>query len=125
VFEHLNPRKIDSYIAKCAALLNSGGLLYINSPMFGVDRIFGEVFPIYLRVWEQSVDGLFRHLEVDELGWPSGGHLIWATPVWWERLFLRHGMVRDESKEHLLHDKYAEYFERAPARKSIMVLRKG
>jgi SAM-dependent methyltransferase len=124
VFEHLNPMKIDRYIERCNQLLNPHGILYINSPMFGQDRNFGEIFSFYIEAWYDSRDGLFRQIEVDERGWPRGGHLIWARPDWWEAQFRRHGMLRDEHAETMLHSKYASYFAQAPARKSLMVLRK-
>jgi SAM-dependent methyltransferase len=124
VFEHLNPMKLSRYLKKCRELLNPNGILYVNSPMFGNDRIFGEVFGFYIEAWYNSCDGLFRYFEVDERGWPRSGHLIWARPDWWEAQFTRHGMVRDEHAEAMLHSKYADYFTQAPARKSLMVLRK-
>jgi SAM-dependent methyltransferase len=124
VFEHLNPIKMDRYIEICNKLLKPQGILYINSPMFGEDRIFGEIFSFYIAEWYNSRDGLFRQIEVDDMGWPRGGHLIWARPDWWEKQFLRHGMLRDEQAEAMLHSKYASYFAQAPARKSLMVLRK-
>ena len=125
VFEHLNPFKIPEYIRKCADRLNAGGFLYANIPMFGQDRIFGTVFSIYLDVWDASPNGLFEHIEVDEKGWPEGGHLGWALPNWWEAEFAKHGLVRNEEKETLLHRKYAAYFAVAPARKSFFVLKKS
>jgi len=123
LFEHLNPNKLHLYIAECAQRLNSSGALYVNSPMFGPDRIFGEIWSVYLEGWRR--DDLFRLLEVDDRGWPSGGHLIWARPEWWERMFRDHGLIRDEDAERLLHAKYADFFDKAPARKSLFVLRKS
>lgn len=125
IFEHLNPLKIDRYIAACSALLADEGVLFFNSPIFGEDRIFGTAFPIYLKIWEQSCDGLFRHLEADDLGWPRQGHLVWARSDWWEAAFLRHGLVRDEGKEVMLQTKYEKFFKQAPARKAIFVLRRS
>ncbi len=125
VFEHLNPFKIPEYIRKCADRLNPGGYLYANIPMFGEDRNFGTVFGVYLDVWDASPNGLFDHIEVDERGWPEGGHLGWALPSWWEAEFGKHGLVRSDEKEKLLHEKYAEYFAKAPARKSFFILQKA
>ena len=49
IFEHLNPNRLDDYLARVAALLADGGYLYAALPAFGDDPVFGLVFPMYLR----------------------------------------------------------------------------
>lgn len=127
VFEHLNPNKISEYLDRCFKLLGKGGFLFTNIPAFGSDEIFGEVFPSYLEEWrvDAAADGLFSVLHVDDAGWPINGHLIWATPKWWQSKFERAGFIREIRIEQALHDVYDSFFlASAPARKSFFVLSK-
>lgn len=125
ILEHLNPLQLDEYVARIATLVKRDGFVYINSPMFGEDRIFGSVFPEYLPEWRTSGrDSFWRHIHCDAKGWPMHGHLVWAHPSWWENLFLRHGLVRDAAIENTIHNLLKPFFDKhAPARRSFFVLR--
>jgi SAM-dependent methyltransferase len=126
VLEHLSPLRIDEYIARIAQMISSDGFVYLNSPMFGADRVFGTPFEAYLPEWQRVGDASFwRHLHCDDKGWPMHGHLIWASPNWWERQFSNHGLVRDHPIEEVLHETLASFFERAPARRSLFVLKRA
>jgi SAM-dependent methyltransferase len=126
VLEHLSPLRIDEYIARIAKMISSEGFVYLNSPMFGADRVFGTPFEAYLSEWQRVGDASFwRHLHCDDIGWPMHGHLIWASPNWWERQFSNHGLVRDHAIEEVLHETLASFFERAPARRSLFVLKRA
>lgn len=126
ILEHVSPLKVGTYLNRIRELLNDDGYLYVNSPMFGSDDVFGEVFALEFEQWRAESDGgLFRHMDCDDRGWPMHGHLIWATPKWWEKLFLCHGFVRNRSIERAVQSTLADFFARAaPARKSLFVLRK-
>jgi len=125
ILEHLSPLKLDLYIEKIRELIGENGFAYINSPMFGVDRIFGTVFSQYLPTWQEVGDAKYWYdMHCDETGWPMHGHLVWASPVWWEQLFARHGLFRDDTAEAMLQDAMDPFFQsNAPARKSFFVLR--
>jgi SAM-dependent methyltransferase len=127
VFEHLNPNKISQYVNRCFKLLRQGGYVFTNIPAFGNDRIFGEVFPLYLEAWrtESSQKSLFSLLNVDDAGWPINGHLIWATSRWWQGIFEDAGFSRETGIEQALHQVYDPFFlASAPARKSFFVFSK-
>jgi hypothetical protein len=107
--------------------VSEGGYLFCNIPAFGPDPLFGTVFPLYLQAWEQDqrVNGLFRHLHVEESGYPQNGHLIWADSPWWVAQFEKVGLVREKEIERAIHEKYDTYFEqKTPARKSFYVFSK-
>jgi hypothetical protein len=59
------------------------------------------------------------------LGWPTHGHLVWASPKWWEAQFEKHGLVRDRSIERVIHDLLNEPFfkKEGVGRKSLFVLK--
>jgi SAM-dependent methyltransferase len=125
ILEHLNPLDLDRYVARLAQLVAPRGFAYINSPMFGTDDVFGTVFDAYLPEWRQAGEGEYwRYMHCDAKGWPMHGHLVWASPKWWESLFLKHGLVRDREIERAIHDLLRPFFEKhAPARRSLFVLR--
>lgn len=125
ILEHLNPLDLDLYIARMAQLVKANGFAYINSPMFGKDDVFGTVFETYLPEWQQAGEDVFwRHMHCDAKGWPMHGHLVWASPKWWERTFLKHGLVRDRNIERSIHALLEPFFEKmAPARRSFFVLK--
>jgi SAM-dependent methyltransferase len=126
IFEHLNPNKIDTYFAKCAALLIAGGHLVINVPAFGEDDVFGTVFPYWIPEWTKGKNerGLFRLMPCDELGYPMLGHLIWTEPSWWEAAMQRHGFARARDIERCLHRQFDERMAYSVARLSYFVMRR-
>ena len=125
ILEHLSPLDLDAYCARIAELIGPQGFAYVNSPMFGQDDVFGTVFPQHLPAWRDAgTDGWWPQMKCDARGWPEHGHLVWAAPSWWEALFERHGLRRDRAAERLIQDRLAAFFAvRAPARKSLFVLR--
>lgn len=125
IIEHFNPVRLNRYIDKLSELLEPNGLMYINSPMFGKDDQFGQVFDAYLPDWEEASDVLFwRKMHCDQKGWPLHGHLVWGSPSMWERLFYAHDLIRDRSVERVIHNLLNLFFKNhAPARKSFFVLR--
>jgi hypothetical protein len=128
VFEHLNPNRLDAYIARLAGLLREQGIVFCNVPAFGADPEFGTVFPIYLEDWDTDAGAgrLFSSMHVDELGFPIHGHLVWADVSWWVRRFEAAGLSRDVEIERALHRKYDAYMEqRSPARKAFFVFSRG
>ena len=128
VFEHLNPNRLDDYLAGIAALLDDGGYLYAALPAFGEDPVFGPIFPMYLREWHADValDRSFRLLHADGKGYPLNGHLIWADSRWWVTQFERHGLRREEAIERAVHERYDHFFNGyATARKAFYVFSKN
>lgn len=126
IIEHLNPLKLNSYIDRIASLLNPDGYLYLNSPMFGFDRVFGNPFPVYIEEWgaiDVQNEYFWRQIHCDELGWPMHGHLVWASPVWWEKIFSDKGLIRDIEIEEAIHNELTHFFINAPGRKSLFVLK--
>ncbi len=127
VFEHLNPNKLDSYLARIFDLVEDGGHVFTNIPAFGADAVFGEVFKIDYAVWDNDVAaGRFFHaVPVDDYGYPKNGHLINADSDWWTKAFARFGFRRDVGIERVLHEKYGAEIDRiAPARRSFYVFAK-
>jgi hypothetical protein len=127
VFEHLNPNRLDAYIARLAAIAADDAFLFCNIPAFGSDAIFGTVFPLYLDGWDRdaSAGRPFTTLHVDDLGYPIHGHLTWAATSWWVDRFQAAGFRRELDVERALHKKYDDYMEkRAPARKAFFVFSK-
>jgi hypothetical protein len=128
VFEHLNPNKLDAYLAKLAAISTTDAWLFCNIPAFGADASFGTVFPLYVDDWDRdAAEGHpFSTLHVDEAGYPIHGHLTWADSRWWTGRFEAAGFQRDADVERALHDKYDRHLERrSPARKAFFVFRRG
>jgi SAM-dependent methyltransferase len=128
IFEHLNPNKLDGYIAKLKASLVPGGLLFANIPAFGKDEVFGEPFPYYLAGWEADAAAgrCFHTIHVDTSGYPINGHLIWADTRWWVHRFQSAGLTRRPSIERALHDKYDAYMAvESPARLPFYVFSAG
>ena len=127
VFEHLNPNRLDRYVARLAEITTADGLLYCNIPAFGEDPVFGTVFPFYLDDWaaDAAAGRPFSALHVDERGYPIHGHLAWADWAWWEGKFTAHGFTREPEIERAMHGKYDRYLEkRSPARKAFFVFAK-
>ncbi|HEX4159051.1 MAG TPA: hypothetical protein VHY79_11280, partial [Rhizomicrobium sp.] len=126
IFEHLNPLKLGTYIERAAQLVDNDGYLFVNSPMFGTDPVFGSPFPLHLESWTRERQSDFwRHIPCDAKGWPWDGHLIWAAIPYWEQQFASMGLVRDIKIEAAI-QRVLKYFfaEFAPARRAIFVLKK-
>jgi SAM-dependent methyltransferase len=128
VFEHLNPNRLDDYLARIVTLLDDGGYLYVCLPAFVDDPVFGLLFPMYLRDWygDVALDRSFRLLHADANGYPLNGHLIWADSRWWVTQFERHGLRRAEGIERAVHERYDHFFDGyATARKAFYVFTKN
>ena len=125
ILEHFNPLKLDRYLERMHHLLDRDGYCLINSPMFGHDEVFGDV-DIPLPEWRAAGPTSFwRHLHCDARGWPEHGHLVWASPSWWESRFAAHGLVRDKDVERRIHASLAGFFATyAPARRTFFVLKR-
>ncbi len=127
IYEHLNPNKLATYIARLKDLLEDGGFLFCNIPAIGRDEVFGEIFEVYLREWEEDLrhGRLFSTVHVDEAGYPYNGHIIGAGSGWWTRQFEALGLKREVELERALHAKYDEALTRIHvARKSFFVFSK-
>lgn len=128
IFEHLNPNKLDAYLAKLRTLLVDGGLLFANIPGFGDDEVFGEIFPRYLPEWDDDAAAgrPFRYLHAGHDGYPINGHLIWAESSWWVQQFSNADLIRRPEIERALHRKYDAYMRvHSPARRSFYVFSAG
>ena len=127
IFEHLNPNRLDTYIARMAQIATDHAWVFCNIPAFGKDRVFGTVFPYYIDGWEidAAENRPFRRLHVDALGYPLHGHLTWADARWWVERFEAAGFVREPDIEHAFHAKYDWYMGRmTPARLAYFVFAK-
>jgi SAM-dependent methyltransferase len=123
VLEHLNPLKLGDYIARLVSLLDDTGRIYINSPMWGHDDIFGTVADPFVDEWRAVGDRDFwREWPCDAAGWPQHGHLVWASPQWWTAQFAAQGLQRDAALEAVIHRNLAPHFDREPSRRSLFVL---
>ena len=124
VFEHLNPNRFDAYLARLAELIDDAGFIFINSPAFGHDPVYGTVFPLELRSWQADAGAgrLFRDLLVDADGYPAHGHLVWAASSWWTDAFGSAGFHRQVDIERAVHRRYdREFEEQSIARKAFFV----
>jgi hypothetical protein len=127
IFEHLNPNKLDAYLARIAAVTTDDAFLFCNIPAFGTDPIFGTVFPFYVDGWaEDAAAGRpLGSIHVDDAGYPIHGHLAWGDAAWWTRQFERAGLTREVEIERAFHRKYDGYMEkRSPARRAYFVFGK-
>jgi SAM-dependent methyltransferase len=124
VLEHISPLRLDQYIGKILSIVAPDGFIYLNSPMWGNDDVFGVTDEPYLEEWLTVGDeSYWRHWPCDDRGWPNHGHLVWASPTWWESKFAAYGLIRDRTVERVIHRRLARFFENAPARRSLFVLR--
>jgi hypothetical protein len=122
VFEHLNPNKLDAYLARLAAVTSDDAYLYCNIPAFGEDPVFGTVFPFYVDGWKEDAAAgkPFARLHADNQGYPIHGHLTWADAAWWSEQFVKAGLTREVEIERAFHRKYDGYMEkRSPARRAF------
>jgi hypothetical protein len=125
VLEHVSPLRLSAYIERLLSLLEDDGYLYLNSPMWGTDRIFGMLEDQYIAEWQQVGDASYwRHWPCDAQGWPVHGHLVWASPAWWESTFVAHGLVRDETIERAIHAKLTGFYRVSAGRRCLFVLRR-
>ena len=123
--EHISPLLLDTYVERIVSLVDQDGYVYFNSPMWGQDRIFGVFEERYLEEWRSVGDASYwRHWPCDDKGWPLHGHLVWASPTWWERKFRSYGLVRDTVIERAIHRDLATFFEQAIGRRCLFVLRR-
>jgi Methyltransferase domain/Domain of unknown function (DUF4214) len=123
VLEHVNPLKLGEQIQRLEDILAPDGVIIVNSPMFGMDPVFGTVFPQEIKEWIALGDQrFFRSWPCDERGWPVHGHMIFASPKWWTAQFEEKRLVRLGEIETCLQDTSKSWFSWAPARKSIFVL---
>jgi len=124
--EHVSPLLLDAYIERIASLVDQDGYVYLNSPMWGQDHTFGVFEEPYLEEWRCVGDASYwRHWPCDDKGWPLHGHLVWASPTWWERKFRDHGLVRDTAIERAIHQELATFFKQAVGRRCLFVLRRA
>jgi SAM-dependent methyltransferase len=123
VLEHTSPLQLDFYIERLVALVDDGGYLYLNAPMWGRDHTFGVFEEPYLSEWHTVGDeSYWRHWPCDHHGWPAHGHLVWASPLWWERKFAEYDFVRDTNIEQTIHQSLSNFFKQAIGRRSLFVL---
>ena len=124
VFEHLNPNRFAAYLARLTELIDDDGFLFINSPAFGHDPVYGTVFSLELPSWQADAGSgrLFHDLLVDADGYPAHGHLIWASSSWWTDAFGSAGFHRQVDIEKAVHRRYdPEFEEQSVARKAFFV----
>jgi len=123
--EHVSPLLLDAYVERIVSLVDQDGYVYINSPMWGQDRVFGVFEEPYLEEWRSVGHASYwRHWPCDDKGWPLHGHLVWASSTWWERKFREYGLVRDTVIERAIHRDLATFFEQAIGRRCLFVLRR-
>jgi SAM-dependent methyltransferase len=126
VFEHLNPNKLDAYLAALVERLDDGGFVFANIPAYGEDPVFGVVNPVLLPEWTDTAAGLFSLLPVDDAGYPLHGHLVWATTQWWTSRFSALGLRRETEIERAIHSIYDPYLRTTSrARESFYVFSKA
>jgi hypothetical protein len=126
VLEHVSPLRLDQYIEKILRIVDDDGYVYLNSPMWGRDHIFGVFEEPYLDEWLAVGDwSYWRHWPCDDKGWPIHGHLVWASAGWWERKFRDHGLVRDTEIEQAIHQSLVMFFDQAGGRRCLFVLRRA
>jgi hypothetical protein len=125
VLEHISPIRLDAYIEKILSLLDADGFIYLNSPMWGNDDMFTPLEEPYLEEWLTVRDASYwRHWPCDDKGWPIHGHLVWASPAWWEAKFAAYGLIRDRTVERIIHRRLARFLENTPGRRTLFVLRR-
>jgi Methyltransferase domain/Domain of unknown function (DUF4214) len=125
VLEHVSPIRLDAYIEKILSMLDADGFVYLNSPMWGKDAMFIPSEEPYLEEWLTVGDASYwRHWPCDDKGWPIHGHLVWASPAWWEAKFAAHGLIREPTLEKVIHHRLERFLEDTPGRRTLFVLRR-
>ena len=124
VLEHISPLRLDGYIEKILSVLAADGFIYFNSPMWGDDDMFTPSEEPYLDEWLNVGDtSYWRHWPCDDKGWPIHGHLVWASPAWWEAKVAAYGLIRDRTVESIIHRRLTRFLEYTPGRRTLFVLR--
>jgi SAM-dependent methyltransferase len=125
VLEHVSPLQLDQYIERILSIVDDDGYVYVNSPMWGRDHIFGVFEEPYLEEWLAVGDeSYWRHWPCDDKGWPIHGHLVWASADWSERKFRYYGVVRDTATEQAIHQNLASFFKQTVGRRCLFVLQR-
>jgi SAM-dependent methyltransferase len=110
IWEHLLPTALPEYIQSVSRLAGPDALLFMVIPAFGVDRVFGELFPLEFEENRDRFDGRepFDYLLVEKLDppIPAQGHLIWAHSEWWEQRFRDQGWTRAIEVEKVIHSAF-------------------
>jgi SAM-dependent methyltransferase len=128
IFEHFNPRRLAGYLGEISRLTEDKGFLFANIPAYGIDKVFGEIFPVSYHEWDADITAgrCFRTIPVDSYGYPKNGHLICGSTEWWVEQFERHGLRREAGLERALHSQFDAAMDKvSPARKSFYVFSKG
>lgn len=123
IFEHFNPNRLNTYVARVTELTQPGGFVFANVPTFGEDRVYGTIWEPHIPSWVDDIaaNRLFHHLEVDDDGYPMHGHLVWAGSPWWEQLFTSTGLRRETGIEQALHRRFDTVLQATPARRAFYV----
>ncbi len=124
VFQRFNPNRLERYLRRVHDLTAPGGLVYVNVPTWGEDRVYGRIWEPYLQSWREDLDAerMFRQIEVDRGGYPLHGHLIWAGSRWWEARFADAGLRREADVERALHARFDADIQATPSRRAFFVL---
>jgi hypothetical protein len=126
VLEHISPIRLNGYIKKILSILDVDGFIYLNAPMWGNDDMFIPSEEPYLEEWLVVGDASYwRHWPCDDTGWPIHGHLVWASPAWWEAKFAAYGLIRDRTVEKVIHRRLARFLANTPGRRTLFVLRRS
>ncbi len=117
IWEHLHPAKLDEYVQTMLELAEDDALFFFVVPGYGVDRVWGELFPLEFEENRAALDARqpFTHLLAAnvERPIPVNGHLTWAHSEWWEKLFTSHGLVRCVEWEADIHNYFNGFLHRA------------
>jgi SAM-dependent methyltransferase len=126
LIEHISPNKIEPFMRRLVELMPPGGLLLLNTPAFGDDRIYGLVHGYWIDEWkgDDKRSKLWRQFPCCDDGLPLMGHLIWADWQWWEGLFAANGLRRLDAVERSLHAKFDATMSYSEARRSYFLLGK-
>jgi len=90
--------------------------------------VFGEIFPVYIKDWEEDIkeNQLFQTVHTDDYGYPKNGHIIGAGTQWWVKQFEEQGFHRQKKREKTLHNQYDKDMDQISiARKSYYLFSKN
>ena len=88
VFEHLNPNKLDAYIAPHRRRHERRRVSLLQHPGVRRGRGLRNGVSVLRRRLERRTRRRgrpLRGIHVDEHGYPIHGHLVWADAAWWTR----------------------------------------